>query len=78
MSAIGISSGPATCIPRRIISAHAEHRRSDFVFQRTQSPSFRDTPWDHRLKPLRTWGEIGAYGSSIVAAITLLTALLRV
>lgn len=76
MSAIGISNGPAIRIPRRIISAHADYRRSDFVFQRTQSPSLRDAPWDRRLKPLRTWGEIGAYGSGIVAAITLLTALL--
>ena len=78
MYALGISNGPGIAIPRRIISAHADHRRSDFVFQRTQSAGFRDTPWDRRLKPLRTWSEIGSYCGVALAAATVLTTTLIV
>ena len=68
MSAIGISTRP------RIISAHADFRHCDFVFPRTQSLALRDAPWDRRLKPLRSWSEIGTYGAAALAASVLLTA----
>ncbi len=72
MSAIGMSARLAP----RFISAHADHRRSDFVFARTQSLNFRDAPWERRLKPMRTWSEIGAYGAAALAATVLMTALI--
>ncbi|HEY4943410.1 MAG TPA: hypothetical protein VII56_18415 [Rhizomicrobium sp.] len=72
MSAIGIS-GSCRFAPH-IISAHADHRRADFVFARTQSPMLREAPWERRLKPLRTWSEIGAYGAAALAATVLVTA----
>jgi hypothetical protein len=74
MSAIGIS-GSGRFAPR-FISAHADHRRSDFVFPRTQSLGLRDAPWECRLKPMRTWSEIGAYGGVALAATVLMTALI--
>ncbi len=66
MSAIGIAS---PCI-----SAHADFRHSDFHFPRTQSLTLRDAPWGRRLKPLRSWSEIGAYGAVALAATVLLSA----
>ncbi|MBV9541233.1 MAG: hypothetical protein JO167_08175, partial [Alphaproteobacteria bacterium] len=48
-----------------------------FVFNRTQSLNMRAMPWERRLKPLRSWSDIGAYaGSSVIAAITLLSVIL--
>jgi hypothetical protein len=37
------------------IAAHADYRREDFVFQRTQSLAMRELEWDKRLKPLKPW-----------------------
>lgn len=34
------------------IAAHADHRREDFVFPRTQSRAMREARWDRRLPPL--------------------------
>jgi hypothetical protein len=34
------------------IAAHADHRREDFVFPRTQSRTTRDMAWERRLPPL--------------------------
>ncbi len=34
------------------IAAHADHRREDFVFPRTQSRAMREARWEQRLKPL--------------------------
>lgn len=70
MSAIGFSQDFAS--KTRIISAHADYRRSDFIFPRAQSNAMRDLPWDNRLKPMRSWAEI--YGYAAVAFVgTLLT-----
>ncbi len=75
MSAIGISNdGQAHAFPPRFISAHADYRHTDFVFPRTQSLALRDAPWEQRIKPLRSWSEIGAYGVTALAAMGLLTA----
>ena len=76
MSAIGIPGGHR--FSPRIISAHADHCGADFVFARTQSLNLREAPWERRLKPLRSWSQIGtrysAYGVAAVAATALITA----
>jgi hypothetical protein len=38
------------------IGAHADYRREDFVFARTQSLAMRAMQWERRLKPIRPWG----------------------
>jgi|GEM_PF-2031867 len=35
------------------IAAHADHRREDFIFPRTQSRAMREMVWEQRLPPLR-------------------------
>jgi hypothetical protein len=39
----------------RVIGAHADYRREDFIFSRTQSPTLREMEWESRLKPLKPW-----------------------
>ena len=38
-----------------IIGAHADYRREDFVFPRTQSLTMRAREWESRMKPMRHW-----------------------
>jgi hypothetical protein len=38
-----------------VIGAHADYRREDFVFARTQSLAMRACEWESRLKPMRPW-----------------------
>jgi hypothetical protein len=77
MSAIGISGASPFVRRPRIIAAHADYRRSDFIFQRTQSLTMRDTPWAKRSRPLRSWSEISMYGAAAaIAATALVTALI--
>lgn len=82
MSAIGISNVRAyPALPRRspprIICAHADHRRSDFIFPRTQSLTMRAAPWDNRIRPMRSWSQIATYGAILtLAALTVLVALI--
>jgi hypothetical protein len=71
MSAAGLAQGQNYATRTRVISAHADYRRSDFMFSRTQSHTMRDTPWDTRIKPMRPWSEI--YG--LAAAVCLCTVL---
>ena len=66
MSAIG--QAPKA---KLLISAHSNYRREDFIFARTQSCTLRDTPWDSRLKPLRSWDSI-LYSALGVAGALLL------
>jgi hypothetical protein len=40
----------------RCIAAHAEYRRDDFYFPRTQSIGMRSLKWERRLPPMRPWG----------------------
>jgi hypothetical protein len=73
MSAAGLAQ--LTYSPRRkIIASRADHNRSDFIFSRTQSREMRGTPWESRIRPMRTWSEIGAYAGASLAAMALLTA----
>jgi len=72
MSAIGIESDFST--RTRLIGAHADHNRSDFVFARTQSPAMRDAPWGRRLGPIRPWGKITSYAAAICVGTMLAAA----
>lgn len=38
--------------PVLTVAAHADHRREDFVFARTQSRAMREAMWERRLPPL--------------------------
>jgi hypothetical protein len=40
------------------IAAHANYRRDDFIFPRTQSLTMREARWEHRERPMRSWSEI--------------------
>ena len=73
MSAIGLAHQRA--FAPRIIAAHADHRRSDFIFSRTQSREMKSAQWESRIRPMRTWGEISSYGGIAVLA-TMLAAFL--
>jgi hypothetical protein len=35
---------------------HADYRRDDYVFPRTQSLGMRELKWDERMQPLKHWG----------------------
>jgi hypothetical protein len=39
----------------QLIGAHADYRREDFVFARTQSLEMRGLEWETRMKPLKSW-----------------------
>jgi len=73
MSAAGLVH--ARTFRPRIIASHADHRRSDFVFSRTQSREMKNAPWESRITPMKTWSEIGSYGGVAVLA-TMLAAFL--
>jgi hypothetical protein len=38
------------------IAAHADYRREDFIFPRTQSLKMRSLKWESRLPPMKPWG----------------------
>ncbi len=40
----------------QLIGAHADYRREDFIFPRTQSLAMREAEWENRLKPIKPWG----------------------
>ena len=68
MSAIGQSTG----VQRgTAIGAHADFRRADFVFPRTQSCELQSAIWVGRLQPLKPWGRIAAELGAIAAACCL-------
>jgi hypothetical protein len=61
--------------PKMIISAHADYRRQDFMFARTQSPAQRDLPWENPIKPLQSWDHV-VYAWTGVAAFALVVLVL--
>jgi hypothetical protein len=73
MSAAGLAGRPEIGLR---ISAQADYKRSDFYFPRTQSLSFRDMPWERRLRPQRSWGEIGTFAVIACAGTLLMTTLM--
>ncbi|HEX4533048.1 MAG TPA: hypothetical protein VH000_02365, partial [Rhizomicrobium sp.] len=52
----GISSALGRRNDNSCISAHADYRREDFVFSRTQSLAMRASKWESREKPVKHWG----------------------
>ncbi len=48
----------------------------ELVFPRTQSSALRDCPWEDRMKPMKSWAELGSYGLVGLASIALITALI--
>jgi len=73
MSAAGLTRKPEIGLR---IGAQADYKRSDFIFPRTQSLAFREMPWERRLKPQRSWGEIGTYAALACAGTLLMTTLI--
>jgi hypothetical protein len=70
MSAIGITGGPTAFKKKRrpiLIGAHADYRKEDFFFPRTQSLPMRDAEWESRIKPMHSWSEIALYSAGIFA-----------
>lgn len=58
--------------PSYTIAAHANYRREDFIFPRTQSLTMREARWERRVKPIRSWSEIvGAAALIGVASMAL-------
>ena len=42
----------------QVLSAHADYRREDYVFARTQSRQTGAAEWEGRLPRLHSWSEI--------------------
>lgn len=55
--------------PQFNVSAHADHRPSDYTFSRTQSRALSQREWEDRLPGLRSWG------SMLIPALTASAAL---
>jgi hypothetical protein len=51
--------------------ALAEYRRSDYYFARSQSPQFKDLPWDFRTDAMKPWSKYAgvAIAGAAVAAL---------
>jgi hypothetical protein len=49
------SLSPANSDVPQVIGAHADFRREDYMFQRTQSLAMRALEWENRMKPMRHW-----------------------
>jgi hypothetical protein len=47
---------PPPCDEATFIAAHADYRREDFIFPRTQSLKMRSLKWESRLPPMKPWG----------------------
>ena len=41
-----------------MLSSHADYRREDYVFARTQSRQTSALAWEGRARPLHSWSEI--------------------
>jgi hypothetical protein len=40
----------------KFAGVHADYRRDDYVFPRTQSLAMRELRWEERMRPLKHWG----------------------
>ena len=40
----------------RVIAAHADYNRDDYIFLRQQTREMQLMDWESRLKPIRHWG----------------------
>jgi hypothetical protein len=52
----GISSAMGRRNDNSCIAAHADYRREDFIFPRTQSLTMQASRWESREKRLPHWG----------------------
>ena len=52
------------------ISAHADYRREDYFFARTQSRALRALEWEHSDKPLHSWFELLYPALAVAGAMT--------
>jgi len=70
MSAIGIS---APCGKGFAVSAHADIRHEQLVFERQQSLALREREWEDRIEPLLPWSALimRGLGVTIFAAAIL-------
>ncbi len=41
-----------------LLSTHADYRREDYVFARTQSRALQEMEWDRREERLHSWSEL--------------------
>jgi hypothetical protein len=55
------------------ISAHADYRRSDYMFSRAQSRALSRLEWEHRTPGLRSWS--GMLIPALTAAAAMAVAL---
>ncbi|HUO03221.1 MAG TPA: hypothetical protein VMU31_10615 [Rhizomicrobium sp.] len=53
----------------KFISAHAEYRRSDYMFPRAQSRALSQLPWEDRAPGLRSWGSVVIPAVTAAAAV---------
>ena len=51
-----IGRKPRARIGAQYAGVHADYRREDYVFARSQSPEMRQQPWEDRMPPLKHWG----------------------
>ncbi len=62
----------ATVANVELAGAHADYRRSDYYFERTQSAQLRDLPWEHRLNQRGAWTKLaGITITGVAIAATL-------
>jgi hypothetical protein len=52
----GTSPAPLLRNDTGCIGVHADYRREDYIFPRTQSLAMRALEWESRLKPIKPWG----------------------
>jgi len=55
--------------PKFHISAHADYRRSDYMFPRAQSRALNHLEWERRTPGLRSWSDVLIPALTAVAAM---------
>jgi sarcosine oxidase delta subunit len=58
------------------ISAHADYRRSDYMFSRAQSRALSQREWEHPTPALRSWSNVLIPAMTAAAAMTVALAAL--
>jgi hypothetical protein len=54
--------------PEFHISEHADYRRSDYIFSRTQSRALSQREWEHPTPALRSWSNVLIPAVTVAAA----------
>jgi hypothetical protein len=62
--------------PEIHISEHADYRRSDYIFSRTQSRAFSQREWEHPTPALRSWSNVLIPAVTVAAVTTVALAAL--